>query len=213
MRLPSYYRRGFDTFLARFYDFIFAVEAFGMAKQLRYIILSKIPRKSRKLLDMATGSGAVAIEIKKKLPQAEAIGIDLSKAMLSIAKKKAIKEGLNVKFLKRNIEHTGFRKDYFDGITVSFGLHEIPRKNRLNVMKEAYRITKKGGRFIIMDFSSPIGKIRQAMLAAHFGILEPSYAKTILKQDLAGELKEIKFHDVVKNNYFSGLIQTIEGVR
>ena len=71
--------------------------------------------------------------------------------MLEVAKKK----NKDIKFSFQNIEKTNFKSNSFDVVTISFGLHEIPLENRYNVIKEAYRLLKKNGKFIILDFHTP----------------------------------------------------------
>ena len=182
-----------------------------LSDKSREIIAEAIPKKSGRILDMATGTGEVAACIKEKLPNAEVFGIDLSEMMLSIAKDKAARKNINIKFMPRNVESTGFKKDYFDAVTISFALHEMPHENRLNVIKEARRVLKKNGCFIIVDFYEPKGSIMRMLLKTHIRLLEPDYASTIIQEDFARELKENGFTKVKFREYFDGLIQLITG--
>mgnify|MGYP001255957029 CR=1 FL=1 len=213
MKLPQYYRGEFDSWIANLYDIGFKIAAFGKSDSFRKIIAKKISKKSKKILDMTTGTGAVAIETKKEIPKAEVIGIDLSDRMLSIAKRKALKNKTKIKFLQRNIEHTGFKANYFDAVTISFGLHELPEKNRLNAVKEAHKILKKKGTFIIMDFDMPGNTFSKLLMKLYLRVFEPEYSKTVLKEGLIKGLKINNFHNIKKDRYFSGAIQTVCGIK
>ena len=151
----STHRLFFNTFLARLYDFVVKVEFFGKEQKIRRIFLNHIPKNSKRILDLATGTGTVAIEIKKKFQDAKVVGVDLSNMMLSIARKKALKQNIEISFLEENIEKTKFPSNSFDVITLSFALHELPIIGRTKVMKEAHRILKSNGVFILMDSVMP----------------------------------------------------------
>lgn len=211
MKIPSYYRDLFESWFIKLYDPLFRLGLLGKSNKSREIIAEAMPKKPGRILDMATGTGEVAIHIKEMLPDADVIGIDLSKSMLSIAKDKSARKDIGIKFMQRNVESTGFKKDCFDAVTISFALHEMPQENRLNVIKEARRVLKKNGRFVIMDFNEPKGRIMRMLLKAHIKLLEPNYASTILKEDFAKELKENGFNKVRYREHFDGLIQLITG--
>ena len=210
-KLPEYNRDIFESWFARVYDITFFITSLGSERKLRQMILQHIPKNAKKILDMATGTAAIAIEIKKILPKAEVTAIDLSNTMLSISKRKAEKEKTEITFMQRNIEQTQFPDESFDTVSISFAMHEIPQHNRLNVIKEACRILKKDGTFVIMDMHKSKNKIFSLLLKMHMKIWEPDYAKTILDENLAEELRQNNFTDVKKKEYFSGAFQVVSG--
>ena len=165
MKIPEYYRKIFNSWLIKLYDLLFKIEVHGKDKELRELITRKISSKSKRILDMATGTGSVAIEIKKTFPKTEVEGIDLSNEMLEIARKKAKKENIKITFTQQNIESTNFPAESFDDITISFALHEIPTKNRIKTIKEIHRLLKKDGKFIIMDLNYPKNTILKDCIA------------------------------------------------
>lgn len=209
---PDYYRKEFETWLPRFYDFLVKIETFGKDNKLRRIIAEHIIKQSNKsvrILDLATGTGSVAIEIKKTLLDAEIIGVDLSDRMLYIARRKAQKQKVNIAFLKQNIEKTQFKQGYFDVVVISLGLHELPEENRIMVMKEVHRILKKGGRFIILELNRPENWFKRWFINLHFKLFEPDYSKSILEENLILNLKKTGFLKIVKEEHLNGFIQMI----
>ncbi|MBS3121344.1 class I SAM-dependent methyltransferase [Candidatus Woesearchaeota archaeon] len=211
---PSYYRKGFDTWIPSFYDLFVSIALFGNQDKIREMFVNKLKeqgKRPKKILDMATGTGDVAIKLKKAFPEADVTGIDLSTEMLAFAKKKADKNLLDISFIQQNIETTTFNEGYFDAVTISLGLHEIPEENRLNTIKEAYRILKKGGKFIIMDFNKPTNWLSRLLQNLHFILFEPKYAKSILTEDLIGELKTQGFREPKKE--IAGMLQIVYDVK
>ena len=211
----TYYRTIFESKLFKLYDFGFNLVFFGYGNKLRKLIAKVINKnnKPKYILDMATGTGSVAIELKKMFSDANVIGIDLSKIMLSVAEKKAKKKNIKIDFMLSDIEKTNFQKNKFDAVTISFALHELPEKDRYNVMKEAYRISKKQGVFAIMDFSLPKNIILKLLQSVLFKIAEEDYAKTILNENLEKELNNIGFKDIKKELIFFNCVQLIKAVK
>ncbi len=209
MNYPKYYRSElFTGKLSRLYDMVFFITSLGLENKIRKKILNFISKKDKKILDLATGTGSTAAIIKNKFKNTEVYGVDLSKEMVGIAKKK----NKNIRFSLQNIEETNFKSNSFDVVTVSFGLHEIPLKNRYNTAKESYRLLKKGGKFIILDFHTPKNIFLKSLFLLFIKIAEP-YGKSFLKQDLTKDLNKYNFNNVNKKNYYNGLFQIVCGVK
>lgn len=104
---------GYDNPALRFFD--------NTAREL----VKSVPLKGREqVLDVATGTGKVALEAARRLKLGLVTGIDLSEGMLSQARRKAATEGLtNVIFSQEDVDRTAFRPDQFDGLFCSFGVH------------------------------------------------------------------------------------------
>ena len=110
------------------------------------------------ILDMGTGPGRLPIEIAKRVPGVEVIGIDISEDMVKIAKKNAEEEGVTdrVKFEVASAYNTGFDDDSID-LVVSTGLiHHL--REPLSAFNEAYRILKSGGEAWMYDGRKDVTK-------------------------------------------------------
>ena len=108
-----------------------------------------------------------------------------------------------------SIEKTYFRANYFDVVVISLGLHELPKKNRIYVLKETNRILKKGGTFIIQDLNKPKSWLGQKLMNIHLKFFEPDYAKTILDGHLINDLRRYNFQKIKRNIKIDGYIQLI----
>ena len=111
--------------------------------------------KPRKVLDVATGTGDVALEIEKQLKPEKIVGLDLSSGMLEIGKQKVAKNGLTqtIEMVVGDSEHLPFEDNTFDAITVAFGVRNFENLNA--GLAEMNRVLRPGGRVIVLEFSHP----------------------------------------------------------
>jgi ubiquinone/menaquinone biosynthesis C-methylase UbiE len=109
--------------------------------------LAKFLKKGR-VLDAGCGTGRHAIPLAKL--GFDVVGIDLSGEMLKIAKNKAQKEGVDVKFVRGNVCKTDFPEDYFTNIICMFSVFsELLEGERIKCLKEFRRILRNRGILVI----------------------------------------------------------------
>lgn len=102
----------------------------------------------RTILDLATGSGDLALAMQKKIPQARIIGADFCLPMLQIAARKQLRplvvaDGTNLPFADAS----------FDAVTVAFGLRNM--ESWTGGLREMSRVLSPGGHLLLLDFSMP----------------------------------------------------------
>ncbi|TIP37663.1 MAG: ubiquinone/menaquinone biosynthesis methyltransferase, partial [Mesorhizobium sp.] len=85
--------------------------------------------------------------------QAHATVLDINGSMLSVGRDRAEKQGLaaNTDFVEANAEQLPFESETFDAYTIAFGIRNVPRIEV--ALAEAYRVLKRGGRFLCLEFS------------------------------------------------------------
>lgn len=107
------------------------------------------------VLDVATGTGDVAIMTWKYLQPGKIIGIDISEGMLSLGRQKVAKLLLNshIELLRGDSEAINFGDNTFDAITVAFGVRNFERLEK--GLQEMYRVLKPNGKLVILEFSKP----------------------------------------------------------
>jgi ubiquinone/menaquinone biosynthesis C-methylase UbiE len=104
------------------------------------------------MLDVATGTGIIALLAAERFPQAEIEALDISTGMLSQARQKAKEKGLkNIKFRKQDIEKIEDRNVKFDIITCGYGLFFLP--NMEHTIRKLYNCLNTGGKFIFSTFT------------------------------------------------------------
>jgi ubiquinone/menaquinone biosynthesis C-methylase UbiE len=106
----------------------------------------------QKILDVATGTGALAYELAKL--GHSVIGIDISMEMLNQARKKC-SDNLDLYFQQADATHLPFNNNEFDATSISFGLHDMPYETEIIVLKEMKRVTKTEGQILIVDYNEP----------------------------------------------------------
>ena len=104
----------------------------------------------KKVLDVATGTGDLALEIQKKCPDAEVLGTDFCPEMLAHAEKSGVQ-----KTQVADAMNLPFEDGEFDLVTVAFGLRNMA--NWQDALKEMNRVISPGGHLLVLDFSLPKG--------------------------------------------------------
>ncbi len=103
-----------------------------------------------KILDVATGTGDLAIEMQKACPNAHVTGSDFCEEMLAHASNGGVRETLVVDAMDMP-----FDDDSYDVLTVAFGLRNMA--SWPDALKEMRRVLKPGGQLLVLDFSLPFG--------------------------------------------------------
>ena len=121
-------------------------------------------RQGMAVLDVATGSGDLALAIAKQvLPDGQVTVSDINAAMLAIATTKLIDNGFwkNVAFVAANAEKLPFETSTYDVITIAFGLRNVARIP--TALQEFLRVLKPGGRLLVTEFSKPVSPVMQTL--------------------------------------------------
>lgn len=145
----------FDT-ISGDYDELNRIISFGTDVSWRKKVLEMILAKNpNNILDIATGTGDLAIQFAEKTSIPKIIGIDISEGMLSVARKKSehLINRARIDFIKGNSESLPFPDDSFEAITVAFGIRNF--ENLEKGLSEINRVLKKDGLFIILETSIP----------------------------------------------------------
>ena len=145
----------FDTISGK-YDGLNRVISFGIdVKWRKKVIKMVVNTNPESILDIATGTGDLAIQFAEKTQASKIIGLDLSEGMLSVAQKKVKNKSYEKKlsFVKGDSEALPFEDNSFDVITVSFGVRNF--ENLEKGLSEILRVLKKGGLFVILETSVP----------------------------------------------------------
>jgi demethylmenaquinone methyltransferase/2-methoxy-6-polyprenyl-1,4-benzoquinol methylase len=104
-----------------------------------------------RVLDVATGTGEQALSFAMRA--AEVVGVDLSDAMLDIARRK--NQLPNITFQQADAVALPFPDESFDVACISFALHEMPRSIRHRALREMRRVVRPGGRIVVVDWGLP----------------------------------------------------------
>jgi demethylmenaquinone methyltransferase/2-methoxy-6-polyprenyl-1,4-benzoquinol methylase len=139
------------------YDFLNRLLSLGQDIRWRKALKKYLPPSDEQtLLDLATGTADVLIELATDNPRLrQGIGVDPAVKMLEIGREKIKARHLDDRLMVQqgDAQALPFLEETFDAVTISFGIRNIPDL-RLALL-EMYRVTKKGGRVLILEFSKP----------------------------------------------------------
>ncbi len=149
-------RRYYDLF-SLFYDPIIALHSKDKSARLRRFLLERAGiAPGQKVLDICTGTGAVALMAGRMLKgNGVATGVDFSQGMLRKAREKARKQGINVHFVLADVSKLPFLNESFHIVTCSHAMYELDPSTREGALLEAKRVLVPGGVFIMMEHMEP----------------------------------------------------------
>jgi len=176
----------FDN-IAHRYDFLNHFLSVGIDHTWRkQAVAQLVELKPKRILDMATGTGDLAVALHKKFPDAEIDGIDLSPGMIKYGRAKMEKRGYEqVDLQVGDAEQLVSRNDAYDAITVGFGVRNF--EDLQKGLKELHRVLRPGGRIVVLEFSQPRGAIFRPLFLFYFKNILPLYGKFISKDPKAYE--------------------------
>lgn len=111
----------------------------------------------QRILDIATGTGDLAIQAYEVLSPQEIVGVDISEGMMDVGRKKVAKAGLSdvITFEKQDCMALAIADNSFDAAMVAFGIRNF--ENLDQGLKEILRVLKPGGKLMILELSTPQG--------------------------------------------------------
>ncbi|MGZ3788250.1 MAG: bifunctional demethylmenaquinone methyltransferase/2-methoxy-6-polyprenyl-1,4-benzoquinol methylase UbiE [Bacteriovorax sp.] len=168
--------------IAGTYDFLNHTLSFGIDIYWRNKFLKHLPKKeSINALDLACGTGDVPLTLVKSPRVKKITGIDLSKGMVDIGVEKVKKKGFDKKInlMLGDGVNIPAADSTFDITTISFGIRNFsdPQKS----LHDIYRVLKKDGRVMIMEFSIPTNPIIKAVYFFYFRHFLPRIGNLISK--------------------------------
>ena len=165
-----------NHFLSMGIDHIWRRKAVNQLKEVR----------PKKILDLATGTGDFALALLKLNPD-QIIGMDISSGMLEVGKKKMIHKKVDhiISMQLGDSEDMPFEDDYFDGLTVGFGVRNY--ENLEKGLSEMLRVLRPGGKAVILEFSKPKSFPIKQLFGFYSKRVIPVFGKTISKDSKAYE--------------------------
>jgi demethylmenaquinone methyltransferase/2-methoxy-6-polyprenyl-1,4-benzoquinol methylase len=145
----------FNT-IAPYYDFLNHLLSGGIDIIWRRKAIDCLKESDPKvIMDMATGTGDLAITAANRLNPEKIVGVDISVNMLDIGRKKISKKGMEtlITMQEGSAENLPFPDNTFDAITVAFGVRNFENLNK--GLKEMNRVLKTGGTLVVLEFSQP----------------------------------------------------------
>ena len=144
--------------VANKYDLMNDLMSFGVHRLWkRYTIEMSGVRKGQRVLDLAGGTGDLAAKFASIVGRdGEVVLSDINGSMLARGRERMVDAGYlgSVRYVQANAECLPFPDNYFDCITIAFGLRNVTRIDA--ALASMYRVLKPGGRLLVLEFSKPV---------------------------------------------------------
>lgn len=188
-------------------------------------------RKKQVVLDLATGTGDVALALAESDRVSKVHGLDLSRSMLEVGQQKlkasALRQKINLAY--GDALNTGYDPDTFDAVTISFGIRNVIDVSEC--LLECHRVLNKGGRLVVLEsgrpdsvFFSSLNKVYVKFLLPVIGRLLSghkeaySYLNETVLEFPSGScflhlMKEAGFRDLQRTKLLFGSVQLYRGTK
>jgi demethylmenaquinone methyltransferase / 2-methoxy-6-polyprenyl-1,4-benzoquinol methylase len=125
------------------------------------------------VLDVASGTGDLAVADLRYGPAARVLATDVSEEMMAVGRRKIARRGLadRITFSIANGEDLPFRDETFDGATAGFGVRNFADRPR--AFREIRRVLRPGARFVCLEFSRPPGGLARRVYLAYLRRVVP----------------------------------------
>lgn len=175
----------FDTISGN-YDGLNRMISFGIDVKWRKKVVAIIKNsKAKSILDIATGTGDLAINYAKNTEATTIKGLDISEGMLKVGKEKIEKENLSdrIEMILGDSENLPFEDNSFDAISVAFGVRNF--ENLEKGLSEILRVLKPKGMFVVLETSIPKKYVYRQVYKFHSSIILPVLGKLFSKEGSA----------------------------
>jgi len=207
----------FDSIAWR-YDFLNRLLSFGIDRIWRRKAVRKISEsiKDPEIIDVATGTGDLAIEAVKQ-GAVKVTGIDISEKMLEVGRQKIKARNLEnvIELIKCDSESICFEDNIFDAAMAAFGVRNF--RDPVKGLSEMRRVVKHGGLVVILEFSKPDGFIFKHLYNFYFRNFLPftgaffsrqKKAYRYLNESVMGFADKDKFIQMMRESGLSEIKQT-----
>jgi demethylmenaquinone methyltransferase/2-methoxy-6-polyprenyl-1,4-benzoquinol methylase len=219
--------------VANKYDIMNDLMSFGMHRLWkRFAMAAANPRPGQKILDVAGGTGDLAKAFAKKVGN-EGIVIlaDINDKMLTQGRDRLTNEGFinTIRFVQADAEALPFPENYFDCITIAFGLRNVTDK--VAALESMYSVLKPGGKLLVLEFSKPVLPVLNTLYEKYSFHIIPKLGKWVCNDEdsyqylvesirmhpdqdtLKSMLQTAGFEDVSYHNLTGGIVALHKGFK
>jgi ubiquinone/menaquinone biosynthesis C-methylase UbiE len=152
---------------APYYDLVANLMMLGNARRLRATTVDQaLIKPGDNVLDVGCGTGEVTLLAKTRAKHGRVYGVDPSPEMITVARKKAARKGLEIDFRVGVIEALAFPDSSLDVVTSSLMMHHLPENLKVRGIAEIHRVLKPGGRLLVADLMRPTGSLLNHLFIA-----------------------------------------------
>ncbi len=215
------------------YDLMNDLMSFGIHRLWkRFTIDCAGVRPGQKILDLAGGTGDLTAKFSRLVGDTgEVVLADINDSMLKVGREKLRNKGLvsNIRYVQANAENLPFPDNYFDLITIGFGLRNVTHKDK--ALASMYRALKPGGRLLVLEFSKPTNAVMYKLYDFYSFKVLPKMGQLVAKdsdsyqylaesirmhpdqETLKGMMEEVGFEQVTYHNLTQGVVALHRGFK
>ncbi|MDR3490874.1 MAG: bifunctional demethylmenaquinone methyltransferase/2-methoxy-6-polyprenyl-1,4-benzoquinol methylase UbiE [Gammaproteobacteria bacterium] len=219
--------------VANKYDLMNDLMSFGLHRLWkRFTIGQAAVRPHQKVLDIAGGTGDLTKEFSKQVGSSGLVVLaDINDKMLEQGRERLINEGLvgNIRYVQADAEQLPFPDNYFDCITIAFGLRNVTDKDQ--ALRAMYRVLKPGGKLLVLEFSKPSIKLLEKLYDKFSFNIIPKLGEWICndaksyqylvesirmhpdQETLKSMMENAQFEDVTFHNLTGGIVALHKGFK
>jgi demethylmenaquinone methyltransferase/2-methoxy-6-polyprenyl-1,4-benzoquinol methylase len=181
------------------YDQLNTLISFGIHHRWRRALVRWSQAKpGDSVLDLATGTGDLALEFKRQLgPSSKVLGTDFNLEMLKTAPEKAKSQGLEVQFEQADATQLVYESGRFDIVSISYGIRNVDDTAR--AVREMHRVLKPGGRLMILETGHAVNPLLHGIFRIYFKHIMPRIAAL-----LGGDLRSYQYLESSASSFPSG---------
>lgn len=174
--------RGVFDSVAPKYDLMNDVMSAGLHRAWKaYTVMVANLKEGDRALDIAGGTGDLSLAFSKKVGKSgQVVHTDINEAMLSTGRNRLLDDGVNLPTLVCDAERLPFPDNYFDLVSVAFGLRNMTHKD--GALAEMNRVLKPGGKLLVLEFSKVAAPLEKVYDWYSFKVL-PRLGKMIAGDD------------------------------
>jgi len=147
--------------VAQKYDVMNDLMSFGVHRLWkRFTIEMSGVRTGNRVLDLAGGTGDLTAKFARIVgPTGQVVLSDINDSMLKVGRERLVDKGIvgNVDYVQADAEALPFPDNYFNAITIAFGLRNVTDKDK--ALRSMYRVLKPGSPLLVLEFSKPVLKL------------------------------------------------------
>lgn len=222
----------FDSVAFR-YDLMNDLMSLGLHRLWkRFALAQSQVRSGQIVLDLAGGTGDLAKEFAKKTGKEGLVVLtDINEAMLQQGRERLTDQGVvgNVVYVQADAELLPFQDNYFDCISMAFGLRNVTDK--MAALRSIYRVLKPGGKLLVLEFSKPVLPLLSSLYDKYSFNIIPKLGEWICRdaksyqylvesirmhpdqETLKNMMTECEFEDVDFHNLAGGIVALHTGFK
>ena len=139
------------------YDRYASLLSFRQDPAWRRFLVSQVPADALRVLDVASGTAAVAIELARRVPARAVVGVDQSEEMLAAGRARVARAGLSsrIELREGRAEALPFADEEFDALTFTYLVRYVDDPGA--TLQELVRVVRRGGTIAMLEFAVPHG--------------------------------------------------------